>query len=236
MSGESADPGQAGVETPTYHVEVRQFPHNVCRFNLSEQELRVSVVEPWAREQWIELGDRKWSPHQAKLTVIEGAPIPVEQLSLGRGWRAAQRQGRNVTTHVLAAARGAAVEGGAQTSPSLAGQAPEARDEGLMADSLGLELLALLGDERAPLRRSWELAQARYPERSAGECLTLAERAVASLLQSRLVVLVWRDSAAGAPRQVEEAQTQAVLRAIDSWAEGPSSTLESIAPVWICRA
>ena len=55
-----------------YHIELRQFPHNMCRFNLTEQELLATVTAPWAREQWIELGERKWSPHQAKLTVLEG--------------------------------------------------------------------------------------------------------------------------------------------------------------------
>ena len=73
-----------------FHIELRQFPHNVCRFNLSEQELR-TLVGPWAREQWIELGGRKWSPHQARLTVLNGPRLTVQELSMGRGWRNAQR-------------------------------------------------------------------------------------------------------------------------------------------------
>jgi hypothetical protein len=72
-----------------YHLELRQFPHNTCRFNLTEQELR-AVLGPWAREKFVEVGERKWSPHQAKLTILEGPRLEVQQLAMGRGWRAAR--------------------------------------------------------------------------------------------------------------------------------------------------
>jgi hypothetical protein len=85
-----------------YHVELRQFPHNMCRFNLSAQELRSVVLEPWAQDRWVEFGERKWSPHQAKLTVLEGPRIPFGQLTMGRGWRTAEREGREVTAELLA--------------------------------------------------------------------------------------------------------------------------------------
>jgi hypothetical protein len=75
----------------------------MCRFNLSAQELRAVVLEPWSQERWIEFGERKWSPHQATLTVIEGPHIPFGQLTMGRGWRTAERQGREVTEALLAA-------------------------------------------------------------------------------------------------------------------------------------
>src|ERR1700726_3156462 len=39
-----------------YHVELRQFPHNCCRFNLTEQQLREAILDAWARGNWIELG------------------------------------------------------------------------------------------------------------------------------------------------------------------------------------
>ncbi len=54
-----------------YHVELRQFPHNMCRFNLTDAELR-AIVEPWAREQVVDFGERKWSPQTATLTILEG--------------------------------------------------------------------------------------------------------------------------------------------------------------------
>jgi hypothetical protein len=203
-----------------YHLELRQFPHNLCRFNLDERGLQ-AILGPWTREPIVELGERRWSPHQAKLTVLEGPQIPLEQLSMGRGWRAAERQGEDVTERVLAAAKAA---GGA--SPG--GVPPHApSDASLLADSLGLELLALLGDGPAPLSRAWRLAGERFPELSAGERLALAERAVGSLLKGRLIVLLHPTLADphGHPDtdrdgvEVGEGELEALLRSPGSWAE-----------------
>lgn len=222
-----------------YHLELRQFPHNLCRFNLDEQQLR-AIVEPWTRAPWVELGQRKWSPHQARLTVLQGPQIPVEQLSMGRGWRAAQRQSEDVTERVLAAAK----EAGEVASRGPSQHAPP--DASLVADSLGLELLALLGDGPAPLSQAWRLAGTRFPELSPGESLALAERAVGSLLKGRLIVLLHAAShgtrghpdanreGADANREgadadhdgaeVGEGELQAMLRAVDSWAEPGESS------------
>jgi hypothetical protein len=187
-----------------YHVELRQFPHNLCRFNLDDRALR-AIVEPWTREPWVELGERKWTPHQAKLTVLEGPHIPLDQLSMGRGWRVAERRSEDVTERVLAAAKQARAAGSAsrgQASLARAGRraatgehagksaAEGAVDGALLADSLGLGILALLGDGPASLSRAWRLAAARFPELAPGESLALAERAVSSLLEGRLVVLL----------------------------------------------
>src|ERR1019366_5586588 len=56
---------------------------------------------PWAREQWVEVGERKWNPHEAKLTILEGPKLETQQLSMGRGWRAAQRRSEDITERVL---------------------------------------------------------------------------------------------------------------------------------------
>jgi len=88
-----------------YHIELRQFPHNFSHFNLTAQALQETVLDAWARDQWVEVGERRWNPHQATLTVIEGPELPLEQLSMGRGWRNALRQGTDVTSDVLAEAR-----------------------------------------------------------------------------------------------------------------------------------
>jgi hypothetical protein len=258
MSGVPADPGQspdlaAAGQSPdlaaaeVYHVELRQFPHNVCRFNLTEQELQATVVERWAQEQWIEVEGRKWSPHQARLTVLRGPRVPLEQLSMGRGWRAAQRDSQDVTADVLVAAKQAAAGAGAQAQPMLAGgeMAPPppgvvlpGTDEALLADSLGLELLAALGVRGAPLRRAWELAGERHPQRTAGERLVLAERAIASLLRSRLIVLAWGGGTADARRPMGTEEVEAMLRSIDSWSEErvDPGDAASVSPVWISRA
>jgi hypothetical protein len=89
-----------------FHVELRHFPHSAWRFNLSEQELS-TIVQPWVREQVVDMGERKWSPHLAKLTILEGPKLDVTELSMGRGWRSAQRRSEEVTQRVLEAARDA---------------------------------------------------------------------------------------------------------------------------------
>jgi hypothetical protein len=163
---------------PMYHVELRQFPHNTCRFNLTEQELLATVVGPWAREQWIEIGERKWSPHLARLTVLEGPQIPVGQLSMGRGWGNAQRQGEDVTERVIARAKqadgvAAGGAGGAATGPSSAPRdAPDAR------------LGSLLGADPAALLAAWRLTVERRPELAPSESLALAEETLSSLDRS----------------------------------------------------
>jgi hypothetical protein len=212
-----------------YHLELRQFPHNLCRFNLTDQELK-AVVEPWAREQWVQLGERRWSPHQARLTVLEGPRIPVGQLTMGRGWRNAQRHCEEVTDRVLTAAKIVNVDTAVSTAKdiSAAGDSSAAKntsaDLALQADSLGLELLSQLEHAPAPLSRAWQLARSRFPERPASECLALAEQAIRSLLQRRLIVLVANSVHASdygvageAQRGLAGAELDQALRALDSW-------------------
>lgn len=162
-----------------YHVELRQFPHNFCRFNLTERELRETVLDGWARGDWIEVGERKWNSHQASLTVLEGPELPVQQLSMGRGWRNAVRQGSDVTEQLLASIRTQATEAVQRTiesartpGPAVASDASEQKPAG---DVLAQELLALLGKDPVPLLRAWQLALERHPDRTPSECLALAE-------------------------------------------------------------
>ncbi|HEY2632358.1 MAG TPA: hypothetical protein VGI26_08270 [Solirubrobacteraceae bacterium] len=162
-----------------YHVELRQFPHNSNRFNLTERELHDTIIEAWARGDWIEFGERKWSPHQATLTVIEGPELPLNDISLGRGWRNATRRGRDVTNELLAAAARR------QPTPAPSGDSQPNGDraQATVADALGRsdpeqlarELLALLGDDPTSLLRAWQLALERHPDRTPSQCLALAE-------------------------------------------------------------
>lgn len=234
-----------------YHMELRQFPHNVCRFNIPRAELRENVLVPWAQERWVEFGERKWSPHQATLTVLRGPRIPFGQLTMGRGWRTAQRGSEEVTEELLAEVRGE-LDGGGGGEPSAASRvtpaaarvatsgeaaAPvaeggttqlpmgERRVEDLAADSLGLELLGQLGSEPAPLRRAWELAAERNQAAAASATLALAEGAVESLLRARLVVLVRvaLDSGEAVPVAGDEAER--LVRAAESWAGAKPGTV-----------
>jgi hypothetical protein len=211
-----------------YHVELRQFPHNFCRFNLTEQELRDTVLLAWARGAWVDLGERKWNPEQATLTVLEGPQIPVAQLSMGRGWRSATSKGRNVTAALLAGAR---AEGAAAQAPASLGQsagpAPTDADSStleLAADSLGLEALSRLSQEPQPVALVWKLARERYPDRSAGDCLRLAELAVGSLARTGLVSLL--RSGKGELDSISSTEGIAMaLQDIGSWGAGPPGSL-----------
>ena len=155
-----------------YHVELRQFPHNMCRFNLSEKELLDTVVEGWAQEKWIEFGERKWNPHQARLTVLEGPHLEVEELAMGRGWRNAQRKSEDVTERVL---ERALARRDAQTV------AAEEAGVAVVVGNADGQLLALLGADPAALLASWRLTAARRPELAPSEALALAETTLRSL-------------------------------------------------------
>ncbi len=171
-----------------YHVELRQFPHNAWRFNLAHEDLR-AIVEPWAREQIVEFGERKWSPHQAKLTILEGPHLDVAQLSMGRGWRAAQRESEDVTARVLALAlAGHAGEGRPleQTAARGPGPAPsgdaraDASGSGLSGDPIALrvQLATLLGADAIALLDAWRAAAAGSPALAPSESLALAEHSL----------------------------------------------------------
>ncbi len=161
-----------------FHIELRQFPHNHARFNLSEGELH-ALVAPWVREQWVELGERKWNCNQATLTIVEGPQLPVQKLSMGRGWRTAQREGEDVTERVLAVAKGE-VESAAQVVASSAGGVSGPAEGGLMGDplALGVQIAALLGPDATALLEAWRRAAASAPGLPPSESLALAEQAL----------------------------------------------------------
>jgi hypothetical protein len=172
-----------------YHVELRQFPHNFCRYNLTENELREAVLDAWARGEWIEFGERKWNPQQAKVTVFEGPQIALERLSMGRGWQVAAHEGKDVTEQLLQAARSANAAAAASAPaavnvPVAAGTAAgqQAPADAVVASgldpatgSLVAELLPRLGKDPVALIRAWQLALESHPDRTPSECLALAE-------------------------------------------------------------
>lgn len=174
-----------------YHVELRHFPHNAWRFNLSEQEL-AAIVQPWVREQAIDVGERKWSPHLARLTLLEGPKLDLTELSMGRGWRSAQRRSEDVTERVLDAAReamhghvpeegvGAVASAAAvnqAAAAAAAASAPAAAAPALNDPiALGVQLAALLGPDPTALLDAWRAAAAGSPGLAPSDSLALAER------------------------------------------------------------
>jgi hypothetical protein len=151
--------------------------------------------------------------------------VPPERLTMGRGWRHAQRESSDVTERVVLEAQERAE--GRQAEDHRLERQP-ASDEALLGDSLGLDLLGSIGEQGAPLLGAWKLALERFPERSAGECLTLAERALRALLDAKLIALV--GDSEGRDR-LGEGEVDRALRTPESWSgkQGPGC-------VWILRS
>jgi hypothetical protein len=205
-----------------FHVELRHFPANFARFNLTEAQLRTLILERWVREEWVELGERKWNPQETKLTVLEGPEIPVDKLTMGRGWRNAQRNSRDVTEEVLARAR----------ERQTAKPSSSASDLKLQADSLGLEVLSALGGGRITLRHVWKLGELRSSGAAPSRSLALAEGAVRSLLRSSLIVILADAAEEDAePTSVPESEHDTILETLDSWASSHGAKT-----IWISRS
>jgi hypothetical protein len=229
-----------------YHFELRKFPHTVSRFNQSEQHVQ-ALAARWVTEEWIEVAERKWNVNEAKLTVLEGPELSLQEMAMNRGWRNAMRRSEDVTGRVLGAARAggegalgtqgnagsasgdhpttrgvpgaglAPTAGGAPTTRTLpaASETRAPAQLGLLADSLGLEVLGALDAGPAPLVRVWHLAQTRLDGRSPSESLALADLAVRSLLGRGLVVL--QRGNAGLP--------EAALDDVQSWTRDDSEAV-----------
>ncbi len=148
---------------------MRQFPHNFCSFNMGDDEVR-AIVEPWIRDRPVEFGERRWSPLDARLTILEGPELTLQQLSMGRGWQAAQRTSEDVTERVLAAARQAAAHAAAQASSASGISDPLA---------VGVQIASLLGSDPTRLLEAWRTAVAQSPGLAPSETLALAERNLA---------------------------------------------------------
>jgi hypothetical protein len=175
-----------------FHVELRQFPHKAWRFNLSEADLRALAV-PWAREEWLEFAERKWNPHEAKITILEGPQLEVQEIAMNRGWTNAQRRSRDITERVLSTIRQAEEQraraedearieeavrvrtGTPQVSLAPQPQAP-------VADplTLGVQLASLLGSQPTQLLAAWQAAAAASSGALPSETLAMAERELAS--------------------------------------------------------
>ena len=90
-----------------FHIEINGSLSHARSFNLSEEELARTVVEPWLDNRPILLGDRKWQPDESELRILEGPELSNPELSFGQGWANAERGGEFVTKQVLDQAVGA---------------------------------------------------------------------------------------------------------------------------------
>ena len=87
-----------------FHIEVRTPLRHARSFNLTAEELRRTVTDPWLNNRPIELGDRHWKPEEAELKILEGPELSNPELSFGQGWANAERGGEFVTRELLGAA------------------------------------------------------------------------------------------------------------------------------------
>jgi hypothetical protein len=156
-----------------FHIELRQSFHNFNQFNANAEELR-ALVEPWVRDERVEIGERRWDPYETKLIVLEGPHLPVEELSMGRGWRTAERESQDVTERVLAEARQALAAAPAPTGSGTPAPASALADPLALGVALGL----LLGDDPGRLLAAWRETTAQSTGLSPSEALAVAERGI----------------------------------------------------------
>jgi hypothetical protein len=87
-----------------FHIELATGRQHARSFNLTEEELRRSVLEPWLSGRPVLLGDRRWSRDDAELKVLEGPELTNQDLAFSQGWANAQRGATDVTAGVLGTA------------------------------------------------------------------------------------------------------------------------------------
>jgi hypothetical protein len=195
-----------------FHVELRQFPHVARAFNLTAEELQATIVSPWTRGDVVELGERRWAPERANLTIFEGARLPEDQLGMGRGWSNATRQGTDVTERVLSAAR--AAEPGIASSLANFKQA----------------VLAQCAGGRIGVHQVLWLATAEHPGQRVSERLALAEQAIWELLHERRLIMLRPTPSTGELEPLSQPQWQDVLLDWATWSDSraPSVQLEAV--------
>lgn len=86
-----------------FHIEVASGRRHARSFNLTEEELRRTVLDPWLSGRPILLGDRKWKrdDEESRLRILEGPELSVQDLAFSQGWANAERSAADVTPTLL---------------------------------------------------------------------------------------------------------------------------------------
>lgn len=98
-----------------FHIEVATGRRHARSFNLTAEELRRTVLDPWLAGRPVLLGDRKWTRDDSELKILEGPELSVQDLNFGQGWSNAERSSTDVTATVIA---GATEEARARRGPA----------------------------------------------------------------------------------------------------------------------
>ena len=152
-----------------YHIELRQFPHNANRFNV-ERDALMAIAVAWIHDRPVDVAERRWNPREARITIIDGPELTGADLSMGKGWRTAQRRGRDVTSEVMREARAGSVSGG---SPAPGGDVGTSTAGG---EAAAAGLAPLLGPDAERLLAAWLQVASRARGLTPSETLALAER------------------------------------------------------------
>lgn len=89
-----------------FHIEVATGRRHARSFNLTEEELGRTVLDPWLSGRPILLGDRRWTrdDEESRLRILEGPELSIQDLAFSQGWANAQRSSTDVTATVLESA------------------------------------------------------------------------------------------------------------------------------------
>lgn len=88
-----------------FHIEVATPKLHARSFNLTEEELGRTVLDPWLSGRPILLGDRRWTrDDETSLRILEGPQLSIQDLAFSQGWANAQRVSTDVTGTTLEAA------------------------------------------------------------------------------------------------------------------------------------
>ena len=191
-----------------FHVELKRFPRQAHAFNLSEAQLKGTILAPWLRNQVIELGDQKWIPDRTDLRIVEGEELEPGDMGVGRGWTIAQRSGKDVTREMLAKARGT--------------EEQKAVDE---RSDYEREILARCADELVSLHEAWRLANSFFPTWRVSDRLVAAENAVRDLLYVGQAELCRGARATAAEHVVPGRDIEALLLTPESWTSDDGMTV-----------
>ena len=121
----SAPPEPLASPAMPFHIEVAPASTTRASFNLTAEELRRTVLEPWISGRPVLLGDRKWEPEESELRILEGPELSNPELSFGQGWANAERASEDVTAEIARGRRESAARaarpGGAGHQDRIAG-------------------------------------------------------------------------------------------------------------------
>jgi hypothetical protein len=88
----------------SFHIELSTGRQHARSFNLTDEELERTVLEPWLSGRAVLLGDRKWTRDASALKILEGPELSVQDLAFSQGWANAERSASDVTETVVGSA------------------------------------------------------------------------------------------------------------------------------------